>query len=176
MDRCSKDTCNWYDLHRDNPLCDKLSFYCNCKKEREGVYKYYDNLAQVKRIPTDMEGTRDLSVKEPKYMVMRLLYRTVSKVVGDPRLSKNSYPTPHKIPARSFRGKRGRRRGWGEGNVICTWSGVSMVTVRNGNNPHIVSDHDSDVEVCVEEEEVVRAKKFTKKRKEKGSSEEREIW
>ena len=176
MARCSTDTCNWYDKHRDYPLCDKLSFYCNCKKEREGVYKYYDNLSQVKRIPTEMEGTRDLSVREQKNVVMRLLYRQVSKVVGDPRLSKTNYPSPLNIPARSFRGKGGGRRGWGEDCVICTWSGVSMVQVIRGSNHHIVSDHDSDVELCEEvEEDRDRGKKVTR-RKERVSSEERNVW
>ena len=92
MARCSKDSCDWYSLHRNYPFCDKLSFYCNCKKEREAVYKYYDSLPQVKDIPTKEEGSRDLSVKEQKYVVMRLLYRMVSNVVGDPRLSKSCYP------------------------------------------------------------------------------------
>jgi len=174
MDRCARDACDWYSLHRDYPLCDKLSFYCNCKKEREGVYKYYDDMPQVKRITTEVKGERDLSVKEPKNVVMRLLYRHVSRVVGDPRLTKNSYPTRHNIPARSFRGKTGSRRGWGENNVICTWSGASMVTVRKEHNPHIVSDHDSDVEFCPDEGEV-RVKKLTKRR-ESGSSQEREVW
>ena len=81
MDRCARDDCDWYSLHRDYPLCDKLSFYCNCKKEREGVYKYYDDMPQVKRITTEVKGERDLSVKEPKNVVMRLLYRHVSSVV-----------------------------------------------------------------------------------------------
>jgi len=174
MDRCARDACDWYSLHRDYPLCDKLSFYCNCKKEREGVYKYYDDMPQVKRITTEVKGERDLSVKEPRNVVMRLLYRHVSRVVGDPRLTKNSYPTRHNIPARSFRGKTGSRRGWGENNVICTWSGASMVTVRKEHNPHIVSDHDSDVEFCPDEGEV-RVKKLTKRR-ESGSSQEREVW
>jgi len=175
MARCSKDSCDWYSLHRNYPLCDKLSFYCNCKKEREGVYKYYDSLPQVKDIPTKVEGSRDLSVKEQKYVVMRLLYRMVSNVVGDPRLSQSCYPTRHNIPARSFRGKKGSRRGWGENNVICTWSGISMVVVSTENNPHIdVSDHDSDVELC-EEEVVIKGRKITK-RKDSGSSQEREVW
>jgi len=173
MARCSTDSCNWYDMHRDQPLCDKLSFYCNCKKEREGVYKYYDNIKQVLKIPTEMDGTRDLSVKEPKHVVMRLLYRMVSKVVGDPRLSKINYPTPQNIPARSFRGKGVGRRGWGEDCVICTWSGVGMVEVRRETNPHLVSDHESDVEFC-EEEEGSKIKKFSKRMEKGGRSQKGE--
>lgn len=160
-------------MHRDQPLCDKLSFYCNCKKEREGVYKYYDNIKQVLKIPTEMDGTRDLSVKEPKHVVMRLLYRMVSKVVGDPRLSKINYPTPQNIPARSFRGKGVGRRGWGEDCVICTWSGVGMVEVRRETNPHLVSDHESDVEFC-EEEEGSKIKKFSKRMEKGGRSQKGE--
>ena len=106
MARCSNESCDWYSLHRNYPLCDKLSFYCNCKKEREGVYKYYDSLPQVNDIPTKVEASRDLSVKEQKYVVMRLLFRMVSNVVGDTRLSQSCYPTRHNIPARSFRGKK----------------------------------------------------------------------
>merc|ERR1719186_1633210 len=130
MAKCSTNTCNWFDKHRNHPLCDKLSFYCNCKKVSEGVYKYYDSLPQVRKIPTEMEGTRDSSVKEPKHVVLRLLYRTVSKVVADPRLSQSKYPATQNIPARSFSGKGGGKRGWGEDCVICTWSGLSMVVVR----------------------------------------------
>jgi hypothetical protein len=37
----------------------------------------------VKDIPTKVEGSRDLSVKEQKYVVMRLLYRMVSNVLGE---------------------------------------------------------------------------------------------
>jgi hypothetical protein len=95
--RCSNESCDWYSLHRNYPLCDKLSFYCNCQKEREGMYKYYDSLPQVKDIPTKVEGSRDLSVKEQKYVVMRLLYRMVSNVVGDPRLSKSCYVRPNQM-------------------------------------------------------------------------------
>ena len=49
---CSKDSCDWFSLRRNYPLFNKLSYYCNCKKEREGVYKYYDSHPQVKDIPT----------------------------------------------------------------------------------------------------------------------------
>jgi len=172
MERCSKKACTWFDLHRDYPLCDKLSFYCNCKKEGDGIYKYYDNLPQVKKIPRDLDAERDFSVKEKRDVAMRLLYKKVSTVLKDPRLSKTPYPSGQKIPARSFRGKKGSKRGWGEDNVICTWSGLSMVLVSNAPNPHVVSDHESDVELC-DEEDVVRAKKRTKR---KESSQERQIW
>ena len=50
-----------------------------------------------------------------------------------------------------------------------------MVVVSTENNPHIdVSDHDSDVELC-EEEVVIKGRKITK-RKDSGSSQEREVW
>ena len=107
MARFSKDSCDWYTLHRNYPLCDKLSFYCNCKKEREGVYKYYDNLPRVK-----VEGSRDLSVKEQKLVVMRLLYRMVSNVVGDPRLAQSYYPTRQtECPCQEFQEQEGE---WGK--------------------------------------------------------------
>ena len=48
------------------------------------------------------------------------------------------------------------------------------MVVSTENNPYIdVSDHDRDVELC--EEELVKGKKITK-RKDSGSSQEREVW
>ena len=83
---------------------------------------------------------------------MRLLYKKVSTVLKDPRLSKTPYLSGQKIPARSFRGKKCSKCGWGEDTVICTWSGLSVVLVSNAPNPHVVSDHESDVELCDEED------------------------
>ena len=51
----------------------------------------------------------------------------------------------------------------------------SMVVVSTENNPHIDdSDYDSDVELC-DEEVLVKCKKITK-RKDSGSSQDREVW
>jgi len=178
MERCARNECDWYSLHRDYPLCDKLSFYCNCKKESEGVYKYYDELKQVKRINTKVDGQRDTTVMEPKNVPMRLLYRTVSRMVEDPRarLSRDQYPTRLALPSGSFRGKKGRLRGWGEHDVICTWQAVNLVKVVSRDNPHIVSDHDSDIEEVSQEIGDIgnRPKKLSKTRR--NSSQDREVW
>jgi len=169
MNKCSSSTCEWGDSHRNYPLCKNLSFYCNCKKVANGVYKYYDHIKQVKTIPNQVSGPRDDSVQEKKNVVMRLLYISKSTELKDPRLSLSGYPSSQKIPARSFRGKKGSKKGWTEDNVICTWSGASMVVVTAAGNPHIVSDHDdSDIELW--EEGITRPSEC------RDSSQEREVW
>ena len=139
------------------------------------MYKYYDDMQQVIKIKTSVDGQRDTTVMEPKIVPMRLLYRSVSRVAGDPRVSKSSYPTRQPpIPSRVLRGKKGRK-GWAENDVICTWQAISMVKVIPENNPHIVNDdHDSDVEEISPEEIVSRPKKISTKRR--SSSQDREVW
>jgi len=174
--RCARDECDWYSLHRDYPLCDKLSFYCNCKKLKTGLYKYYDDMPQVIRISTAVDGQRDTTVMEPKNVPMRLLYRNVSRVVSDPRVSQSSYPTSHPKPSRVLRGKKGRQKGWTEKDVICTWQAVTMVKVIPENNPHIVNDdRDSDVEELSPEDCVPKLKKLSSTKR-RSSSQDREIW
>jgi len=175
LQRCERNECDWYSKHRDYPLCERLSFYCNCKKLKTGMYKYYDDMPQVLKIKTAVDGQRDTTVMEPKIVPMRLLYRSVSRVVEDPRVSRSSYPTRQPPrPSRIFRGKKGRQ-GWTENDVICTWQAVSMVKVIPGNNPHIVNDdNDSDVEEVSPEEVVSRPKNISTKRR--SSSQDREVW
>jgi len=176
LQRCERNECDWYSKHRDYPLCERLSFYCNCKKLKTGMYKYYDDMPHVIKIKTAVDGQRDTTVMENKIVPMRLLYRSVSRVVGDPRVSRSSYPTRQPPrPSRVFRGKKGRQRGWTEKDVICTWQAVSLVKVIPENNPHIVNDdNDSDVEEVDPEEVVSRPKKVSTKRR--SSSQDREIW
>ena len=72
---------------QDNPLCDKLSFYCNCKKDPvTGQYGYFDKMA--KNIPLQCMGRPDQTVRENGTVPMRLLYVTKSKV------KKSKYWTP----------------------------------------------------------------------------------
>jgi len=144
MDRCGRDLCDWYSMHRDYPICDKLSFYCNCKRLEDGTYKYYDNILQVLKIPTVVDGRRDDTVIESMAVPMRLLYRSVSTVVEDPRVSKVSYPTPSPQPSALsiMRGKNLVEKGWSQRDVIYPWQAVTMgkVKVTTDNNPHIVVD------------------------------------
>lgn len=140
------------------------------------MYKYYDDMPHVIKIKTTVDGQRDTTVMENKIVPMRLLYRSVSRVVGDPRVSRSSYPTRQPPrPSRVFRGKKGRQTGWTEKDVICTWQAVSLVKVIPENNPHIVNDdNDSDVEEVDPDEVVSKPKKISTKRR--SSSQDREIW
>ena len=151
MVRCGRDECTWYSKHRDYPICDKLSFYCNCKRLENGEYKYYDDMPQVIKIPTTLDGRRDAAVTESKAVPMRLLYRSISRLVEDPRVSKISYPSQSPQPSalKIFRGEDGVGNGWSQRNVIYPWQALNMgkVKVSTENNPHIViEDCNSDVE------------------------------
>jgi len=147
--RCEAGLCVMEDNHRCFPNCTKLSFYVNCKKVADGMYKYFD--ATVKKIPTVMpQCQQDKSfVEEPTQIIMRLLGRKFSKANRDPRRAIESYPTSamYGFPASSFRRKK-NSKGWKEGSLICTWSGIHLVRVNEQENPHVCpSDPDSDIEV-----------------------------
>ena len=44
--------------------------------------------------------------------------------------------------------KTSHQKGWKEGSLICTWSGIHVVRVNEQENPHVCpSDPDSDIEV-----------------------------
>ena len=151
MDKCGRDKCTWYSKHRDYPICDKLSFYCNCKKLENGKYKYYDDMPEVIKIPTTVDGRRDAAVTESKAVPMRLLYRSMSRVVEDPRVSKISYPSqsPQPSASRIFRGEDGVGNGWFLRDVLYPWQALTMgkVKVSTENNPYtVIDDCDSDVE------------------------------
>jgi hypothetical protein len=146
MDKCSTGDCTQMDKHRYDPPCPKYQFYCNCKRDKDGKYKFYDNLPQVIKISNKVPGgKRDDSVMEDKSVCMRLLYRVKTNEIPDPRLLCVEYPMKDMDKLSSYRAK-----GWGGNQLVSTWADILKVRVSSKTNPHVVveSDDDDDITVC----------------------------
>jgi len=153
ISKCINNRCDWKDFHCIDPICRNLSFFCNFSKTPYGFNRYYDDLPQVKSIPTYVEGFRNHSVQERRSTIMRLLYVVKSQVVMDPRLNKTEYPTRRKTHGYSFRGVKGSIDGWSERDIVSTWwLEDQKVVFITENNPHIVvEDHDDSFVEVIED-------------------------
>ena len=150
---CAEGKCRRFNgLHAEQPKCKHLNFYCNGTKLPSGEYTWYnpDTLKEVRAIPnTVTDGSHpDRACLEPAHVPMRLLHRRTNRSLQDPRLVQKVYPMAEVVPMRSFRRPGRANRGWSRDVVICTWSGLSLVTVSREANPHCQADSDdSDIEV-----------------------------
>jgi len=147
---CEDSQCNFFSLHKDG--CKRREFYCNGQKVNK-EYRWYtpQDLKAIKIIPnTVIDGSYPNKTCEEKPNVpMRLLSRRTNKSLQDPRKFQKIYPFVEICPEKAVK-VRGRRDGSGfkRGTVVSTWSRINKVRLENGENPHIESDHDSDIEFC----------------------------
>lgn len=151
MKICDAAECNFLSLHKDG--CKKREFYCNGQKVNK-QYRWYtpQDLKAIKIIPnTIIDGSYpDKSCEERPNVPMRLLSRRSNKSLQDPRKFQKIYPFVEICPEKVVK-VRGRRdgRAFSRGTLVCTWSMINKVRVNNNvENPHVESDHDSDIEFC----------------------------
>ena len=137
LDRCAAGECSSADLHAE--FCKKLSCFVGWKNETKDVPLHAP------------ESVVDRTCQEKPSTVMRLIYRRTSGLLEDPRLAQRCYPAPAVDQEPRFFNIRARRaNGWTQTQTICTWSGISSLTISDKPNPHledIDSDHESDIEI-----------------------------
>ena len=70
--RCEAGLCVMEDNHRCFPNCTKLSFYVNCKKVADGMYKYFD--ATVKKMRAELRSLASDKLEKLCKTVCKICY------------------------------------------------------------------------------------------------------